>query len=418
MKNRTIGLFTANILLLFLFAAVSLFLFGCKGRQEQVKKNEFYVCSMDPQVMEKHSGMCPICKMPLTKTTIDPGQMNGIRISDEQSHLANIQVEVASKGTIGRGTTLNGVFAINQNKTEQVSAKIRGRIERLYFKVVGTQVNAGNKLYDLYSRELLQAQEEYLLAIEKGKILQVGGQNLVQAARNKLLLWGLTEGQVLNLEKTGQPQITSTIFSKCSGVVTEAPLKEGDYVNEGSEIFKLADLSTLWVETQVYTNELTYLREGQDVEINPEPYPNDHLRGVVTFANPELQQQSKVNLMRAEVINSGGKYKPGMQAYVNIRPEQKSALVLPNDAVIQGGGNAVVWVEKETNTFEPHIVQTGIQTSDKIEITSGLKEGDKVVISGAYLLNSEYIFKKGMNPSDRNDTNKRRGVQNISGMKM
>jgi Cu(I)/Ag(I) efflux system membrane fusion protein len=138
---------------------------------------------MDPQVMEKQPGMCPICKMALTKATIDTKQMQGIQINDEQAKLANIKVEAITQSSIGRNTTLNGVFAINQNRTEQISARIKGRIELLYYKINGAKVNKGDKLYELYSRELLQAQEEYLLALEKGKLLKTGPAKLYSSSK-------------------------------------------------------------------------------------------------------------------------------------------------------------------------------------------------------------------------------------------
>jgi membrane fusion protein, copper/silver efflux system len=350
MKNR-IGKSVLHFILPICFLAF----LACKSKkQEQIKENEFYVCSMDPQVMEKQPGMCPICKMPLTKATIDTKQMQGIQINGEQAKLANIKVEPILQSSIGRSTTLNGVFAVNQNKTEQVSARIKGRIEQLYYKIIGTQVNKGDKLYALYSRELLQAQEEYLLAIEKGKLLKTGEQNFIMAARNKLVLWGLSEAQIVSLENTNQPKITNTIYSTVSGVITEIPLKEGDYVNEGTEVYKVADLSSIWVEAQLYTNELAYLQEGKVVEIIPAPYPDDRI----------------------------------------------NALVLPIEAVIQNANNSLVWVQTHKNTFEPRMVTTGVQNDEKIEILSGLKGGDTVVTSGTYLLNSEYIFKRGMNPME------------------
>ena len=393
-----------NISLLFKFClpvVLVLLLMGCKSKvTEQVKEDEFYVCSMDPQVMEKQPGMCPICKMPLAKVTIDTKQLHHVQINDVQARLANIKVGVAAISPIGRGTSLNGIFAVNQNKTEQVSARIRGRVDRLYFKIAGSQVRKGDKLYDLYSRELLQAQEEYLLAIEKGKLLSTGSADFVAAARNKLMLWGLNDTQVANLEKTGRPQITQTIYSRVSGIITEIPLKDGDYVNEGGEIYKVADLGSLWVEAQLYTNELAYLQEGQKVEVVPEAFPDDHINGSVVFTNPELQQQSKINLVRIEVSNPNMRYRPGMQAHIMLRSDEKSALVLPRGAVIQNAKNSVVWVQSQKNTFEPRNVTTGIQDVDKIEILSGIKEGDSVVVSGAYLLNSEYIFKRGMNPTE------------------
>jgi membrane fusion protein, copper/silver efflux system len=398
-----------RIVYILILSLVLLNLASCGRKKVQVAENEFYVCSMDPQVMEKQPGMCPICKMPLAKTIIDKSSLHEISISDEQARLANIQVSAAEQSFIGKETMLTGVFTINQNRTEQVSARIKGRIEHLYFKVIGEPVRKGDKLYDLYSRELLQAQEEYLLSIEKAKLLQIDGNSLVSSARSRLLLWGLSESQVRNLERTKLPQITNSIYSDASGVITNIPLKEGDYVNEGSEVYRLADISNLWVEAQLFTNELGNLQEGKQVEIIPEPFPEDVIYGAVTFANPELQQETKINLVRVEVANPGNKYKPGMQAYVSLKSGDKKAIVIPADAVIRNSNNNIVWVQKGKGKFEPRNVELGVQNNNSVEIISGLKEGEPVVTSGTYLLNSEFVFKRGGNPMNAMDH---------SGMKM
>lgn len=415
MKNRKYNffeIFRTNKWLIPI-SIVIFILLGCKNEKpEIIGENEYYVCSMDPQVMEKHAGMCPICKMPLAKVEIDKNDINCIKINNDQARLANIKVAPIETSTIGKQRTLNGLFVVNQNKTEQISGRIKGRIEHLYFKTVGALINKGDKIYDLYSRELLEAQEEYLLALEKGKLLKVESSGMVSASKNKLRLWGMTDEQILELEKSNQPKNTITIFSKVTGTITEIPIKEGDYINEGDEIYKTADLNTLWVEAQLYTDELSNLNIGQEVDIIPEPFPDDHIKGKIVFSNPELQRQTKISIVRIEVSNSKQHYKPGMQAYILLSTQQKEALVLPIDAVIQNQGNSIVWIKTGEKTFEPRKVETGIQTIDKIEIAAGLKQGEQVVISGTYLLNSEYVFKKGMNPMD--NTMKQVQVENKS----
>jgi Cu(I)/Ag(I) efflux system membrane fusion protein len=397
MKNKR----QAVSYILCLASCVLFFFTSCNNKkQETIGENEFYVCSMDPQIMEKQPGPCPICKMPLAKTIIDKSQMQFIKLNDEQMQLGNIKVDSVSYSSIGRESTLTGTFAINQNKTEQVSARISGRIDQLYYKIIGEQVKAGDKLYDLYSRELLLAQEEYLLVLEKSKLLNDKGQTIIFSAKNKLLLWGLNEEQIKELETTQLTKITNTIYSKVSGTITEIPLKEGDYVNEGTKIYKLADLSSLWVEAQIYTNELAYLTEANKVEITPEAYPDEHISGTIIFVNPELQEQSKINLIRVEVDNSKQLFKPGMQAYVILKANEKKSITLPMNAVLQNAKESVVWIQIEKGKFEARTVKIGIQNKDKIEIISGLKQGENVVISGAYLLNSEYIFKRGITPMD------------------
>ncbi len=377
---------------------VSCFLFSsCKNKSKEILgENEYYACSMDPQVLEKHPGMCPICKMPLAKITLDKNQMRIIKLNKEQMKLANVKVDSVKMSPIGKETVLNGVLAVNQDKTEQISSRVNGRVEKLYHKIIGEDIGAGEPVYDLYSQDLYLAQEEYLIALEKSELL--GGNSIASASKTKLLLWGLTEKQIAELEKTKEAKISITVFSKVAGTIAEIGVKEGDIVTEGTKIYKVADLSTLWAEAQIYSNELWLLQEGTEVEIVPDAFPEEATKGKIVFANPELQAQSKINLVRAEVKNPGGKFKVGMQAYVIHYSQEKNAIVLPVDAVIRDGKQAVVWVQNKQGGFESRKVQTGIENKYRIEITSGLNTGEKVVTSAAYLINSEYVFKMGMMP--------------------
>ena len=385
--------------LMLLICCLALAFTSCNhGPKEKIGDNEYYVCSMDPQVMEKQPGSCPICKMPLAKVVIDKSRMDIIRLSEEQLKLANVKTDSVTVSTIGKETILNGVFAINQNASEQISARINGRIEKLYHKIVGEEIRSGEPVFDLYSRELFLAQEEFITAIENPEML--GGKSTISASRNKLLLWGMTDTQISELEKTRQAKITTTIFSPADGTITEIPVKEGDIVNEGEKIIQISDLSMLWVEAQMYSNELQLLNEGKKVEVVPDAYPQDVVEGMITFSNPEFQAGSKINLVRVEVKNPGGKYKPGMQAYITHHSEEKKAIVLPADAVIRSEKNSVVWIQNKQGGFEPRIVETGIENKFRIEIKKGISAGEKAVVSGAYLINSEYIFKLGMVPSE------------------
>jgi Cu(I)/Ag(I) efflux system membrane fusion protein len=365
---------------------------------------------MDPQVMEKQNVLCPICKMALTKTVIDKTQLNIVKLNADQMKLGNIRVDTVRKSSIGKETILNGVFKVNQNKTEQISSRISGRIEKLYHKIPGEEIRNGEAVYDLYSQELLLAQEEYLIAIDKAKLL--GGESFISATKNKLLLWGLSEKQISNLEETKRANITITFYSKVSGTITEISVHEGDIVIEGAKIYQLADLTSLWVEAQIYSNELALLTAGKKVEIAPQGLPEETTEGEITFYNPELQAQTKINIVRIEVDNSRKKFKPGMEANVIHHADDIEAIVVPADAVIHDAKGAVVWIQNSKGGFESRKVDTGTENKNKIEIRNGLYEGERVVTSGAYLINSEYIFKRGMLPAGD------MGGMKMDGMKM
>ena len=391
---------------IFLVLVFCLLLISCNRKpKETIGENEFYTCSMDPQVMEKQMGMCPICKMPLTKVVIDKSQLHLIKLSDEQIKLGNIKTDTIKTDNIWDEKTLTGVFAINQSLQEQISSRFNGRIEKLYFKIPGQEIKAGDLVYEVYSRELMQAEEEYLFALDKAKAFSVNSSSLIESARNKLLLWGLTEKQINDLEESKQAKITNPIYSNASGTAIEILFKEGDYINEGSTIFKLADLSSLWVEAQVYASELDLISEGTKLEVIPEAFPEEVMTGEVEFSNPEFQPETKINLVRVKVSNARKKFIPGMMAFVVIKSKPKPGIVLPLDAVIQNGKKSHVWIRNADGSFEAKEVHTGIQTKTKIQIMDGLNPGAVVVVSGAYLIYSDYVFKRGKYPLTELTTN-------------
>lgn len=384
-------------------------LVSCNGKPKEVlRANEFYVCSMDPQVMEKQAGLCPICKMPLAKTIIDNSKMNFIKLSNEQIRLGNIKTDTVSIGSIGVEKTLPGIVAVNQNLVQEISARFMGRIEKLYYKTPGQSVGKGALLYEVYSRDLMLAEQEFIDAATSG---------IRESAKNRLLLFGLTEKQIEKLSIEKEAKIVNPIYSNTSGTVTEILIKEGEYVMEGSAVFKLADFSSLWVEAQIYAGDQHGLEIGDEVVVTTEAFPEEVLEGTVDFENPDFQSESKINLIRIKIPNPQRKFIPGMMAFVTLKSKPHSAITLPIDAVIQGGKFSHIWIRNKEGSFEARKVETGIQTQSQIEIISGLKEGEVVVISGAYLIYSDYVFKRGKYPfSDENVKAKTKQPDDMSGM--
>ncbi len=392
--------------ILFIFAA--LLLWSCnKQAGEKTPDNVFYTCSMDPQVMEKKPGSCPICKMDLTKVIIDKNDKTlGLKLSKEQEELANIKTVTIAEGKLGVEKTVNGRLVINENKRTKISSRVGGRIEKLFVKNTGEYVSQGMVLYELYSEELLSAQKEYLIAVEKAKQIQgseLGYVQLADGAKNKLLLWGMTESQIKSLAGKREFSNTVPVYSKYSGVVTALNTKEGDYVMDGDAIFEIADLSTLWVEAEIYATEINEFHSNDPVTIRIDDFPGKTWNSRITFSAPQLEIQSKINLIRAEIQNPGGLLKPGMQASVLVKENARATISVPVNAVLQDSQGATVWVKKKDGSYESRMVVMGIQSNDAIEVRSGIEIGEEVVISGAYLLNSEYFFKKGTNPMESHD---------------
>nr|WP_294907958.1 efflux RND transporter periplasmic adaptor subunit [uncultured Lacibacter sp.] len=388
-----------------LFIAFCLFAFtSCKSKTHVHEESDvYYTCSMDPQVIEHKPGKCPICKMDLTPVKkSNGGNKDEIQLSEQQIQLGNIQTDTIRTGTIGDQLVLTASLNFNQDKTTSVSARVGGRIERLYYRNIGDHVSKGAPLFDLYSEELNNAKQEYVLALERKRTFAtesaIDFDQLLQSAKNKLLLWGMSEAQINELAKTKKPTATTTFYSPAAGTITTLDIREGDYVMDGGTIVKLADLSGLWAEAQVYTSQLAAIDVNGTATVQFPDMDGLSINGRIEFVNPEINPDTRINLIRVAVPNNGNRLKPGMPAYVVLKSRQRSSLSLPVDAVIRDGKGATVWIRTGTNSFKSKMVETGLESGDRIEIKSGIAAGDVVVIAGAYLLHSEYVFKKGADP--------------------
>ena len=389
---------------IFFITTVFLVFASCKSKTTITADSDiYYTCSMDPQVVESKPGKCPICHMELTAVKKSTGEnKDEIQLSEQQIQLGNILTDTIRNGTIGDQLVLTATLNFDQMKATSVSSRVMGRIEKLYYKNLGDYVKRGSALYEIYSEELNNSKQEYLLVLDKKQafanetIIDFG--QLIESAKNKLLLWGMSESQVEQLAKNRKATPTTTFYSTASGFITTLDIREGDYVMEGGTIVKLADLSSLWAEAQVYTSQLAEIDRNSIATVQLPDFDGKEIKGKIEFVNPEINPDTRINLIRVSIPNSGGQLKPGMPAYVVLKSEQRKSLTLPIDAVIRDGKGATVWVKTGTHSFKNKMVQVGLESDDRIEIKSGLSEGDVVVIRGAYLLNSEYIFKKGANP--------------------
>jgi membrane fusion protein, copper/silver efflux system len=386
-------------------AMLIIFVTSCKSKNDVPKDSDvYYTCSMDPQVVEYKPGKCPICKMELTQVRKSKSQNPyEIQLSENQIRLGNIQVDTLSTGLIGDKMYLTATLNFDLYKSTSVSSRVMGRIENLYFKNLGDYVRKGDKLLDIYSEELNAAKQEYVLALEKQKTFNtsiVDYDHLIESAKNKLLLWGLTERQIQELTPSSKINPLTSFYSSVSGYITTLDVKEGDYSMEGGTIMRLADLSSLWAEAQVYSSQLAELDKSGIATVQIPDVPGKEFTGRIEYVNPEINPDTRINLIRVAIPNTGNQLKPGMPAYVIMKGSQRNTFTLPLDAVLRDDKGATVWVKSGKTSFISKMVETGLETEDRIEIKSGLQQGDAVVIKGAYLLQSEYKFKKGANPME------------------
>lgn len=385
-----------------LFLTTIFIVAGCKQYKKSVAKGDvFYTCSMHPQIMETHPGNCPICGMNLIPVQKGTTQKSGeIQLSEQQVYLGNIHVDTIGREAIGGETILTATLNYDQQKLTSVSSRVMGRVERLYHKITGEYIRKGEPLIEIYSEELNSAKQQYLLALEKRQVLDnsvIDFDQVINSAKTKLLLWGMSETQVMALAASNKASLTTTVYSNESGYITELLVQEGQYLNEGGLIVQLADLSTLWAEAQVYTSQFSQINGNTNVTVQL-PDIGKSLTGKAVFANPEISSDKRINLIRVTIANPDNNLKPGMAAYVILKANINNTLTLPIDAVIRDSKGASVWVQTSKDVFKNKMVTIGIETNDRVEITSGMSPGEVVVTQGAYLINSEYVFKNGASP--------------------
>lgn len=396
-----------------IISAIAFFAFSCsqeKGNEHEAHNHEKeesasvkYTCPMHPNVIQDGPGKCPVCGMDLVQKTSNTGtaSTDDLMLSDSQIKLANITTQKVSVQSIGQTVVVNGKLVENEETSSVVSSRAAGRIDKLFVKETGRSIQKGQPLYELFSETLLTLQREFLLAKEQYDALgstETRYKSFLDASRRKLLLYGLTNGQIDELAKNKVTKDRITFLAPASGVATEISVSEGQYVSEGGSLMKIENVANLWLEAELYPNEASLAKEGDKIRVRVTGFENQPVDATVTFFSPEFRTNTQIMAMRASVPNPTLAFKPGMQAQVLFTHSSKKALSLPVDAVIRDGKGTHVYVQRGHNTFRPQMVKTGLEDFEKVEITEGLVEGDTVAVTGAYLLYSEIILKKGTDP--------------------
>lgn len=384
---------------------ISIFILaGCKNGHEnhEATSDSYYTCPMHPSVVSSTPGACPVCNMSLIKVkkkeNINAGQQgNFITIDKRQQELAGIKTDTVKSRNIASISSIIGTVAIDEDQVKTISSRVKGRIDKLYLKTTGVYLKSGSPIYSIYSEQLQSEEKEYLSLLEKSKTTSGTSKvtnDFLNAAKNKLLLWGLNEKQISELEASGKSGPIITFYSSEAGYVTEVYMTEGMYVEEGSPLVKTTSLNQIWIEAQLYSNEVSDFKENKTFQVFSEGNPEETYKGTLVYNNPIVEEGKRVHLLKIRVNNSGGKLIPGTM--VSVIPEKLIANVLavPKSAVLLEK-MTTVWVLAHDNTFEQRMVETGAENKYWIEIKLGLKQGDIVVTDGAYLISSEFILKSG-----------------------
>jgi Cu(I)/Ag(I) efflux system membrane fusion protein len=380
---------------------------ACTGEHEKHAEAGKYTCPMHPQIIKDGPGTCPICKMDLVPVN-SAGGKNELSLSESQIQLANIHTMMINRTDFSTSKVLNGRLVVNPEQTEVISSRYAGRIEKLFVKEMGRSVSKGQPIFQIYSEELQTLQQDYLLqlkqvaAFPEEKIYQ----SMREAAKNKLRLFGYSDTQIRALNTAGKTTPMLTVYSSASGIVTELNVSEGQYLSEGSPVLKLENFTQLWLEMDVYPNELGSIQLGTKVQASINGVSQKEQTLTIDFISPQMDPSSQILKLRASIKNPGN-LQPGMQATVFLPlAEISDALSLPLDAVVRDEKGAHVWIKTAKNTFSPRMVRTGEEDAERIIILSGLENVKEVVVSGAYLLSSEFILKKGTDPMLGHDMDK------------
>jgi Cu(I)/Ag(I) efflux system membrane fusion protein len=410
---------------------------------------------MHPQIKLPKLGKCPICFMDLIPLDAgdDEGGEREISVSPYAAKLMELETSVVSRQFMAAEVRMIGKVAYDETRVSYISAWVAGRIDRLYVDYTGIPVKQGEHLAELYSPELLTAQEELIQAISTQKklinsqsslLLDTAEQTIV-AAREKLRLWGFTAEQIAKIEERGTPSDHMTIYSPVGGIVIHKNAQEGMYVKTGSKIYTIADLSRVWIQLDAYESDINWLRYGSAVEFSTESYPGEIFKGTISFTDPIINPATRTAKVRVIVENASRKLKPGMFVRAIVRPQvgengrimnpdlagkwispmhpeivkdepgpcdvcgmplvtaeslgyvdseddSNAPLLIPVTAALKTGKRAVVYVEipdQEKPTYEGREVALGMRLGDFYIVKSGLKEGERVVSRGAFKLDAE-----------------------------
>jgi Cu(I)/Ag(I) efflux system membrane fusion protein len=327
-----------------------------------------------------------------------------VQISPERQQLIGVRIGAAEMKSLQKVIRTVGRVDYDEKRIVTVSPKIGGWIEDLYVDFTGMFVKQGDPLLTIYSPELVSTQEEYLLALRAKKSLTKSpfpevagsGESLAESAKRRLKLWDISDDQIKALEETGQSKKTLTLYSPFSGFVLEKMAYKGMSVMPGVALYKLADLSVVWLYADIYEYELPSIRLGQQAAIQLSYIPGKTFRGRVIYIYPSLNPETRTAKVRFEIPNSDERLKPEMYANVEIKVSLGQKLAVPEGAIIDTGVRQIAIVDKGSGYFEPREVKVGAKVEDYYEVVKGLKAGERVVTSANFLIDSESKLKEAM----------------------
>ncbi|MCR9145095.1 MAG: efflux RND transporter periplasmic adaptor subunit [bacterium] len=399
-----------------------------------------YTCSMHPHVIRDEPGSCPICGMDLTPfhdhsahadkdnqenhanherqmsdsgdhvegfeesdaakqdASPAPAQSRGptIQIQAEQIRRMGVVTEIAGRRKIARKIRSVAHIDYNESAEALMNSRVDGWVEKLYARFTGQTIKRGQALAAIYSPELVSTQEEYLQLFQRAQSLTSDAaksemERLLAAARGRLRNWNISPAQIRSIERSGKAQRLLTLYSPYSGVVVEKMVTEGAHVKAGTDLFKIVDLSTVWAYVHIPEKDMPFVSQGMPAEMIIPQLPGESFAGSVSFVFPFMEMESRDLKIRLSFRNPGFRLKPGMYATILLEKElQGEQLVVPTSAVIRSGTRNVAFVYHGDGEFEARVIRTGVvDGAGGVQVIEGIVEGEAVVVSGQFLLDSE-----------------------------
>ncbi|MEI9948818.1 MAG: efflux RND transporter periplasmic adaptor subunit [Pseudomonadota bacterium] len=355
---------------------------------------DHYTCSMHPSVKQAGPGKCPICGMDLIPVSKQQ-QAEGVVLLDERRRqLIGVRTAAVALGALRSSFKAIGHVTYDESAFTDVNLKVRGWITKLLVNETGQRVSRGQVLFSMYSPELYNAEQDFLLATRgPGSTPSDAGSPrslpFARAARTRLSLLGLSDAQIDAISAQGEPQESTTVSSPASGFVIEKNVVEGASVDAGMRLFRIAALNKVWVEADVYEADLAHVRVGQPAKVTLDYLPDHAYDAKVSYVYPYLEAGARTGRVRIELQNRALDLKPGMYARVELATERGSRLLVPASAVVYTGPRRLVFVDLGEGRFRPQEVRIGSEAEDKYEVLEGLQAGDQVAISGVFLIAAE-----------------------------
>ncbi len=354
--------------------------------------------------MADTAGMQPMEMKGMQGSSDMPGMAQGhgeshaaVAIPAATRQLIGVRSTSAAYGPLEQDIRTVGLVDYDERSLTKVNLKVSGWIKQVFVNSTGRPVHKGEPLFTLYAPDLLATQDEYLVALKMQTLLaaspladaRTGAEALVASARERLRLWDLTNEQIAALERRGTAEPILNVYAPSSGIVLKREALPGNYVEPGTPLYELADLSTVWIYADIYESEVASVKLHQPASITFAAYPGETFRGHVTYIYPSLNTEARTVRVRLELPNPGLKLKPGMYGNVLLRISVDKALVIPKEAVLDTGLRQLVFLDRGEGVYQPYPVRVGRRSQDRVEVLEGLKEGDRVVISANFLLDAE-----------------------------